>query len=67
MIASRSFFQELSNMYKTNNMKEVIEYLSVFRKYFRARQDVSDEIQISISFIQDKLQTSIETNISCKK
>ena len=31
------------------------------------RQEVIDEIQTSISFIKDKLQTSIETNKSCKK
>ena len=29
--------------------------MNVFRKDFRVRQDVSDEIQTSISFIKDKL------------
>ena len=48
-------------------MKKVIEDLNVFRKYFRVRQEVSDEIQTSIYFIKDELQTSIENNISCKK
>ena len=48
-------------------MKKVIEYLNVFRRYFRVRQDVSDEIQTSISFIKYELQTSIENNIYCKK
>ena len=36
-------------------MKKVIEDMNVFRKDFRVRQDVSDEIQTSISFIKDKL------------
>ena len=48
-------------------MKKVIEYLNVFRRYFRVRQDVSDEIQTSISFIKYELQTSIENIISSKK
>ena len=47
-------------------MKRVIEYMNVFRKYFRVRQDVSDEIQTSVSFIKDDPQSSIENNISCK-
>ena len=34
------------------------------QKYFRVRQEVSDEIQTSISFINYELQTSIENNIS---
>ena len=44
-------------------MKKVIEDMNVFRKYFRVRQEVSDEIQTSISFIMHELQTSIENNI----
>ena len=48
-------------------MKKVIEYLNVYRKYFRVRQEVSDEIQTMISWIKDELQSSIENNISCKK
>ena len=48
-------------------MKKVIEDMNVFRKYFRVRQEVSDEIQTSISFIKYELQTSIENIISCKK
>ena len=35
-------------------MNKVIEYMIVFRKYCRARQDVSE----------DDIQTYIETNIS---
>ena len=45
-------------------MKKVMEYLNVFRKYFRARQDVSDEILTIIYFIKEKLQDYIETDIS---
>ena len=41
-------------------MKKVIEDLNVFRKYFRIRQEVSDKIQTSISFVKDELQISIE-------
>ena len=48
-------------------MKKVIEDMNVFRKYFGVRQKVSYEIQTSISFIKDELQTSIENIISCKK
>ena len=54
-------------MPKINHMKKVIENMKVFRKYFRVRQEVSDEIQESIYFIKYELQNSIETNISCKK
>ena len=48
-------------------MKKVMEDLNVFRKYFRTRKYVSNDIQTSISFIKDELQTYIETNISRKK
>ena len=48
-------------------MKKLIKDLNVFRKYFRGKQDVSDEIQTSISFIKYELQTPIETNMSSKK
>ena len=47
--------------------KKINEDLNVFRNYFRVRQEVSDEIQTSIYFIKDELQTYIENNISCKK
>ena len=46
-------------------MKKVIEDLNVFRKYFRVRQEVSDEIQTIISFIKEELKHSIENNIYC--
>ena len=60
---SSIYFQEFATISKINNMKRVIEDLNVFRKYFRVRQEVSDEIQTSISFINYELQTSIENNI----
>ena len=41
-------------------MKKVIEYQYVFRIHFKVRQEVNDEIQISISYIKDELQISIE-------
>ena len=34
--------------------------LVIFRREFRDNQAVSDEIQMSIYFIKDKLQNSIE-------
>ena len=46
-------------------MNKVIEDLNVFREDFRVRQDVSDRLKTSISFIKDELQTSLENNISC--
>ena len=54
-------------MSKINHMKKVIEDVNIFRKYFRVKEDISDENQTSISFIKYELQTSIETNTSCKK
>ena len=38
--------------------------MNIFRKYFRGRQDVSDEIKTNISFIKYYLQTSNETDKS---
>ena len=52
------FFQEFTNIYKINQTEKVIENLNVLRKYFRVRQEVSDEIQTRITFIKDELQTS---------
>ena len=62
-----NFFWEFTNISKINHMKKVIEDLNIFEWYFRVRQEVSDEIQTSISFIKYDLQTSIENNKSCKK
>ena len=44
-------------------MKKVIEYQYVFRRYFRVKQEVNDEIQISFSYIKDDIQNSIKNNI----
>ena len=35
-------------------MKKAVEYLNVFRKYFRYRQDGNDKIHTSIYFIKDE-------------
>ena len=40
-------------------MKEVIEDMNIFVKYFRVRKEVSDGLQKNIYFVKDKLQTSI--------
>ena len=60
-------FQELTTMSKITHMKRVIKDQCVFRRDFRVRQEVSEEIQTSIYFIKDELQISIENDISCKK
>ena len=54
-------------MSKILQMKKVIEDHNLFRKYFRVRQDVIDEVQTSMSCIKYELQTFIKTNISSKK
>ena len=54
---SSIYFKEFTNMSKINHVKKVIEDLNVFRKYFRVRQEVSDEIQTMVSFIKNELQT----------
>ena len=41
-------------------MKKVIEDQNLFRSEVVGRQEVNDGIQRSISYIKDKLQTSIE-------
>ena len=54
-------------MSKIIHMKKVIEYQYVFKRDFRVRQEVNDEIQTSISYIKDKLQISTKNNIIGKK
>ena len=44
-------------------MKKLIEDQYVFRRDFKVRQEVNDEIQRSISYIKYELQISIENNI----
>ena len=60
-------FQEFTDMSKINHMKKVMEDMNILRKYFGVRQEVSDDIQTSISFIKYELQKSIENHIYCKK
>ena len=48
-------------------MKKVIEDMNVFGKYFRARQEVSDEIQTSIYFIKDELKHPLKIIYIVKK
>ena len=47
-------------MFKITHMKKAVEEQYVFRRDFRVRQGVSDEIQTSISFIKHELQNSID-------
>ena len=54
-------------MSKINHTEKLIEDLNVFRKRFRVRKELSDEIHTSIRFIKDEIKTSIENSISCKK
>ena len=60
---SYNIFQELTDISKINHMKKVIQDMNVFRKECRVRQEVSDDIKPSISFIKDELQTSIKNNM----
>ena len=60
---SHNIFQELTDISKINHMKKVIQDMNVFRKECRVRQEVSDDIKPSISFIKDELQTSIKNNM----
>ena len=66
LIASSSiYFQEFTNMSKNHHITKFMKELNVYRKEFRDRQDISDEIQTTICLIIDYLQTSIEKVISC--
>ena len=53
---SSNFFQEFTTMSKITYMKKLIEEQYVFRRYFKVRQEVNDEIQTIISYIKDELQ-----------
>ena len=44
-------------------MKKVIDEKKVFRSEIMVTKEVNDEIQRSISFIKDELQSVIEKNI----
>ena len=44
-------------------MKRAIDEKKVFRNEIMTRKEVNDEIQRSVSFIKDELQSVIEKNI----
>ena len=44
-------------------MKQVIDEKKVFRSEIMTRKEVNDEVQRSVSFIKDKLQSVIEKKI----
>ena len=48
---SSIFCQEFANMSKINHTYKVIKDLNVFRKYFRVRQEVGDEIKTSFFLV----------------
>ena len=54
-------------MSKIHHMKEVMKYLGVFRREFRARQDVSDGIKTIVSLIEDDIQNSSEKVIYLRR
>ena len=56
-------FEESKLLKKTTIMKEVIEEKKVFRSGILTKKEVHDEIQRSVSFIKDELQSVIEKNI----
>ena len=60
---SSNYFQEFTTMSKITHMKKLIEEQYVFRRYFKVRQEVNDEIKTSIYYIKVELQNSIENNI----
>ena len=50
-------------MSKSTLMNKVNDEENVFRSEVMVRKEVNDEIQISISYIKDELQNSIENNV----
>ena len=59
MASSSVSDKQFSHISKINHTKEIMNELGIFRREFRDRQDVSDEIQMSISLIKDELQNPI--------
>ena len=47
-------------MSKINHTKKVIEYLNVFRKYFRVRQEVSYETPTSILLLKTSFKLTLK-------
>ena len=57
------FFEESKFLSKTTIMKQVIEEEKVFRSEIMTRKEINDEIQRSVSFIKDEIQSVIKRNI----
>ena len=57
---SYNCFEEYKFLTKATIMKQVIDEKKVFRGEIMVRKEVNDEIQRSVSFIKDKLQSFIE-------
>ena len=57
---SYNCFEEYKILTKTTIMKQVIDEKKVFRSEIMTRKEVNDEIQRSVSFIKDELQSVIE-------
>ena len=65
--SSSIFFQEFANMSKINHMKKLIEDLNVFRKYFRVRQEVGDEIKTSFFLVKMSFKLPLKLIYLVKK
>ena len=61
------FFEEYKFLTKTTIMKQVIDEKKVFRSEIMVTKEVNDEIQRSISFIKDDLQSFIENIYTGRK
>ena len=61
------FFEEYKVFSKNNIMKKVSDEKKVFRSESMVGKEVNDEIQRSISFIKDELQSSIEKNVQKRR
>ena len=57
---SYNFVEEYNFLTKTTIMKQVIDEKKVFRSEIMVTKEVNDEIQKSVSFIKDELQSVIE-------
>ena len=60
---SYNVFEEYKFLTKTTITKQVIDEKKLFRSEIMSRKEVNDEIQRSVSFIKDELQSVIEKNI----
>ena len=57
---SYNIFEEYRILTKTTITKQVIDEKKVFRSEIMVRKEVNDEIQRSVSFIKDELQSVVE-------